>query len=168
MRFPLSCSILCAEANQRLSRTQKAVCVLNGTTSASCTFTDMQETPSHYAVVTQGFEGEDFSLVPVTITARTITRPLDTIVTMSGSSPSRPTSYSASATSSGLTSRTSSVKSSVSGDQGTMSIMTTTSHASTPSSFSSSTRSTGGAPMATGEVAIMAGGAAMALLVAIL
>ncbi|PWY94349.1 hypothetical protein BO94DRAFT_582731 [Aspergillus sclerotioniger CBS 115572] len=149
-----------------LGISQKAICSVDGTTSATCTVTDMHETPSFYTVISQGFEGESFSLVPVTITAGTITQLSDTIVTMSGSSPSRPTSHSASATS-GSTSRVSSAEPSASSDGGFMSIMTTKSQASTTSS-SSSVRSTGGAPMPTGEVAVIAGGAAMALLVAVL
>ena len=87
---------------------------------------------------------------------------------MSWSSSSLATStHMMSPTTSGSISDTTSVGSSVGSFQGSMSIMTTQSRASSAST-SSSVRSTGAAPLATGEVAIMAGGAAMALLVAVL
>ncbi|PYI00323.1 hypothetical protein BO78DRAFT_434494 [Aspergillus sclerotiicarbonarius CBS 121057] len=142
---------------------QTAVCALDDTTSASCIVSARQEVPSFYGVITMGFREPEISLVPVTMTAGAISQPSDTVVTMSGSSPSHPTSHLASATSSGSASRVSSAAPSVSGDQGSMSIMTTKGHTSSAPS-SSSTRSTGGAPIATGEGALMAGGAAMALL----
>ncbi|RAK99435.1 uncharacterized protein BO80DRAFT_123837 [Aspergillus ibericus CBS 121593] len=147
-----------------------AMCAVEDTTSVSCTVTARQETPSPYRVVALGFMEHDISqaFIPVTVTAGTIPQPSDTVVTMPGSSSSHPTSHRVSPSIPlGSGSHISSAEPRVSGDPGSMSIMTTKSHTSTSSS-SSSTRSTGGAPMATGEVAIMAGGAAMALLIAVL
>ncbi|GFN11375.1 hypothetical protein AtubIFM54640_006403 [Aspergillus tubingensis] len=103
-----------------------------------------------------------------TVSTDTTPESFSTEITMSWSSSSLAVStHMVSLTTTGSVSDTSSVGSSVGSIQGSMSLMTTQSRASSAST-SSSVRSTGAAPLATGEVAIMAGGAAMALLVAVL
>ncbi|GLA77920.1 hypothetical protein AtubIFM55763_010399 [Aspergillus tubingensis] len=103
-----------------------------------------------------------------TVSTDTTPESFSTEITMSWSSSSLAVStHMVSLTTAGSVSDTSSVGSSVGSIQGSMSLMTTQSRASSAST-SSSVRSTGAAPLATGEVAMMAGGAAMALLVAVL
>ncbi|BCR99622.1 uncharacterized protein AKAW2_41305S [Aspergillus luchuensis] len=103
-----------------------------------------------------------------TVSTDTTPEPSQTEITMSWSSSSLAVStHMVSLTTTGSVSDTSSIGSSVGSIQGSMSLMSTQSRASSAST-SSSVRSTGAAPLATGEVAMMAGGAAMALLVAVL
>ncbi|XRM45312.1 hypothetical protein ABZX51_008410 [Aspergillus tubingensis] len=103
-----------------------------------------------------------------TVSTDTTPESFSTEITMSWSSSSLAAStHMASLTTTGSVSDNSSVGSSVGSIQGSMSLITSQSRASSAST-SSSVRSTGAAPLATGEVAIMAGGAAMALLVAVL
>ncbi|KAI2950414.1 hypothetical protein CBS147322_5349 [Aspergillus niger] len=102
----------------------------------------------------QPIEEEHSSSIPETVTAETTAEASDIEVTMLWSSSSL-------AVSTHIISRTTS-------GSGSMSLMTTQSRASSASLTSSSTRSTGAAPIATGELAMMAGGAAMVLLVAVL
>ncbi|GLB11665.1 hypothetical protein AtubIFM57258_008535 [Aspergillus tubingensis] len=103
-----------------------------------------------------------------TVSTDTTPESFSTEITMSWSSSSLAVStHMVSLTTTGSVSDTSSVWSSVGSIQGSMSLMTTQSRASSAST-SSSVRSTGAAPLATAEVAMVAGGAAMALLVAVL
>ncbi|GLA41360.1 hypothetical protein AnigIFM63309_009448 [Aspergillus niger] len=112
---------------------------------------------------------EHSSSIPDTVTAETTAEASDIEVTMSWSSSSLPAStHMMSRTTSGSVSSTLSAGPGVGSVQGSMSLMTTQSRASSTSLASSSARSTGAAPIATGELAMMAGGAAMALLIAVL
>ncbi|PYH73142.1 uncharacterized protein BO88DRAFT_450506 [Aspergillus vadensis CBS 113365] len=104
-----------------------------------------------------------------TVTTDATPEPSETEITMSWSSSSLAAStHMMSPTTFGSVSNTASAGPSVGNTQGSMSNMTTQSRASSASLTSSSVRSTGAAPIATGEVAMIAGGAAMALVVAVL
>ncbi|GLA12387.1 hypothetical protein AnigIFM62618_007524 [Aspergillus niger] len=117
----------------------------------------------------QPFEEEHSSSVPDTVTAETTAEASDIEVTMLWSSSSLAVStHMISRTTSGSVSSTLSAGPGVGSVQGSMSLLTAQSRASSASLTSSSTRSTGAAPIATGELAMMAGGAAMVLLVAVL
>ncbi|GLA26804.1 hypothetical protein M752DRAFT_340132 [Aspergillus phoenicis ATCC 13157] len=117
----------------------------------------------------QPIEEEHSSSISDTVTAETTAEASDIEVTMSWSSSSLPAStHMMSRTTSGSVSSTLSAGPGVESVQGSMSLMTTQSRASSTSLTSSSARSTGAAPIATGELAMMAGAAAMVLLVAVL
>ncbi|GKZ61031.1 hypothetical protein AnigIFM49718_007736 [Aspergillus niger] len=117
----------------------------------------------------QPIEEEHSSSIPDPVTAETTAEASDIEITLSWSSSSLAVStHMMSRTTPGSVSSTLSAGPSVGSVQGSMSLMTTQSRASSASLTSSSTRSTGAAPIATGELAMMAGGAAMVLLVAVL
>ncbi|OJJ77387.1 hypothetical protein ASPBRDRAFT_190695 [Aspergillus brasiliensis CBS 101740] len=135
------------------------VCNLDSTKPVICTATEINESPSYTAVKT-GSAGEEYD----TATAETTSEISDLETTLSCSSSSLAVStHAMSRTASGSVRSTSSVGPGV----GSMSITNTQIRAPSISPTSSS-HSTGAAPIATGEVVMMAGGAAMALLVAIL
>ncbi|GKZ39244.1 hypothetical protein AbraIFM66950_012138 [Aspergillus brasiliensis] len=143
---------------------QTMVCNLNSTKPAICTVTEINESPSYSGVKSDSLEEEYISSVPDTATAETTLETSDIETTLSCSSSSLAVStHAMSSTTSGSVRSTSSVGPGA----GSMSITNTQIRAPSISS-TSSVHSTGAAPIATGEVAMMAGGAAMALLVAVL
>ncbi|GKZ22309.1 hypothetical protein AbraIFM66951_007942 [Aspergillus brasiliensis] len=148
------------DGDELVESPQTMVCNLDSNKPAICTVTEINESLSYSGVKSESLE-EEYD----TATAETTSEIFDLETTLSCSSSSLAVStHAMSPTTSGSVRSTSSVGPGV----GSMSITNTQIRVSSASPTSSSAHSTGAAPIATGEVAMMIGGAAMALLVAVL